>query len=79
MHTYQRQLQNHVPHELLSKAGVAGGSTVSRVTIEVDVVGSNPGKGSLFFLIDRPKVRKRGLANFDANRRTTKKAERCAC
>ena len=49
-------------------AGVSSGSILSRVTIEVDVVGSNPARDSLL-QIDRPKMREREFATFDAERR----------
>ena len=49
-------------------AGVLGSSIVSRVTIEVEVVGSNLIRDP-FFQIDRPKARDRELPKFDATRR----------
>ena len=53
--------------------GVPGGPIVSCATIEVEVVGSNPTRGSCL-QTDRPKARERELAKFDANRRA-KEAE----
>ena len=45
--------------------GVPGGSAVSRVTIEVDVVGLNPTRDSYYSLqIDRMSVRELELAKF---------------
>ena len=41
---------------------------LSRVTIEVDVVGSNPARDS-FLQIDRPEVVEREMAKLDGNRR----------
>ena len=50
--------------------GVAAGPIVSRVTAEVEVVGSSLTRKSCSFLrIDRPKARQRDLAKVDANRR----------
>ena len=48
---------------------VHGGSMVSRVTIEVDVIVLSPTRDS-FLQIDKPKVPERELTEFDANRRT---------
>ena len=48
--------------------GVPGGPTVSRVTIEVEVVGYNLTRDS-FLQFDRPKAREREFAKFDPNRR----------
>ena len=50
--------------------GVPGGPTrvISRVTMEVEVVGSNRTRDSLF-QIDRPKARERELAKINENRR----------
>ena len=48
--------------------GVPGGPIVSRVTIEVEGVGSKLTRDS-FLQIDRPKARERELVKFDANRR----------
>ena len=50
------------------RAGVPGASTVSRATIEVNVVGPSPTRDS-FLQIDRPKVRERELAEVGAKRR----------
>ena len=52
-------------------AGVPGGPIVSRITIEVEVVGSNP--TASFSQMDKPKPRERELAKFDENRRAPKK------
>ena len=49
------------------RAGVPGGSVVFRVTGRIDVVGSSSARDSfLISIIDRPKVRDRKLAKFDA-------------
>ena len=56
-------------------AGVAGGSIVSCVTAEVDIVGSSPTRKS-FLQIDRPKVRERELAEVGAKRRAQQLEQR---
>ena len=52
----------------LYPADIPFGPIVSRVTIEVDVVGSNLTRDA-FLQIDRPNARERELAEFDAYRR----------
>ena len=47
------------PHRFID---VPGGSVVSRVAVEVEVVGSNPAREAVFVQVERPKKRARELA-----------------
>lgn len=50
-------------------AGVDGGSKISRVPVEVDVVGYNIARDSVLANLTGPMCEGRELSEFDANRR----------